>query len=100
MFVPAARAADQRRRGKNRVEGRESDDGNEWERHSAPAADVTDEFRHWPAPASPREQLMLPTQPYPTRKAIPGIPDRSGLFGYFGDIRDVRGANRKSNNHK
>ena len=77
--------ADERRRQKNRLEGRDSDDGEDWELH---ATDDT-VYKHWPAPPSKMSHLMLPSTPYPPRVARP---DRTGFFGYYGDIRDVQEA--------
>ena len=93
--------ADEKRRVKNRMEGRDSDDGGEWEVEHPPPPPPDPPMPHWPAPPEPKTLLLLPDRytsegggvgaSHPT----PYLPDashtrdevgrRSGYFGYLGD---------------
>jgi ankyrin repeat protein len=76
--------ADEERRRRNRLEGRDSDDGDEWGGIGRGPEDPP--YAAWPPPPTPSVQLLLPdpvNYPYEQKPAL--RPDRSGLFGYFGD---------------
>ena len=76
--------AEENRRRLNRIEGRDSDDGGEWD-IAIPPEDPP--MPQWPAPPEKKVTLLLPEQPYmPEASHVrEDMGRRSGYFGYHGD---------------
>ena len=78
--------ADETRRRKNKLAGRDPDDGGVYELPRT-LGDREPPGQHWPGPPYSYDQIMIPTRPYPIRVERP---DRSGYLGYFGDVGDLK----------
>ena len=86
--------ADERRRRKNRLSGRDSDDGDDvGEAENLPGYEPPSD-QHWFAPPGSLQQVMIP--PPRAGEDLPYLPKgtrahkQAGLFGYFGDHYDVK----------
>lgn len=94
---PAIRSAimeaDEKRRVQNRLAGRDSDDGGEWDVGRLDQVEPPPIEMSWPAPPEPRTVLLMPERPgVPETPYLPDaahtredIGRRSGYFGYMGD---------------